>query len=64
MTDITNIFCSKITNHNLDGLCSEECCASQQSHCFKININEIILYVGLCEKHANLIILEDNVSPK
>jgi len=50
--DITT---DKITNHNADGLCSQESCSDTTTHFFKININNQNLFIPLCKKHSDII---------
>lgn len=41
----------EIENHNADGMCAEEYCDKAPTHYFTVKLDEMKLYIQLCEKH-------------
>ena len=46
------LFMSKITNYNCDGLCSERYCSKRYTHSFIKKLGNLEMFIPLCEEHA------------
>jgi len=44
-----------ITNHNVEGVCSEKTCNTVESHFMKVEFYGIEFVVGLCKRHYDLL---------
>ena len=53
MTDIKlNVFSEKVTNYNCDRLCSQKYCDEIYTQFITITLNNVELFIPLCDKHA------------
>lgn len=48
-----------ISNHNIEGVCSEKTCNTVESHFMKVELYGIELVIGLCKRHYDL--FEDKI---
>jgi len=53
------IITPEIEKHNADDLCSEKTCSDKPTHWFKTIINNVELFITLCDKHAGIIEVGD-----